>query len=67
MHDVVKEALEQAPTGFPHWKKTNFDMKNVVVEQQMLVGKNNELEGRISMIEEQVVTIRRLLPPEVRG
>ncbi|KAJ1434108.1 hypothetical protein SESBI_05672 [Sesbania bispinosa] len=50
-HEVVKEALRRAGSGFAHWRQTVYDIESLHVEHEELLAKNKDLEKMISTLE----------------
>ncbi|KAJ1378577.1 hypothetical protein SESBI_47696 [Sesbania bispinosa] len=60
-HEVVKEAMRFAPSGYCHWRETIHDVDSLHEEHLQIVAKNKELQNRISILEEEVLMLKHAI------
>ncbi|KAJ1406070.1 hypothetical protein SESBI_25325 [Sesbania bispinosa] len=60
-HEVVKEAMRFAPSGYCHWRETINDVDSLHEEHLQLLAKNKELQNRIYTLEEEVLMLKHAI------
>ncbi|KAJ1425225.1 Aminotransferase-like, plant mobile domain [Sesbania bispinosa] len=63
-HEVVREAMSQAGSGFYHWRHNVYDIITLHEEHQHLLAQNKDLERRISKLEEEFKTLKQSKPSD---
>ncbi|XP_057454830.1 uncharacterized protein LOC130746277 [Lotus japonicus] len=60
------EAMQKAPSGFPHWHKLSFYAERETCKHQVIVA-HKEIKERMSFIQNDLMMIKKVLPPTVES
>lgn len=59
--DIVREALNEAYSGFGHWRRSAFLHEDVVNDHSRLMTENRQFNERISNLETELSHVKQLL------
>ncbi|XP_057415241.1 uncharacterized protein LOC130710102 [Lotus japonicus] len=64
-NDVVMEAMQKAPSGFPHWHKLNLIAERETRKHQVILA-HKEIKEMIYFIQDDLMMIKQVLQPTMQ-